>query len=164
MVAHSTDGGLTWPAPAVYLNQGQGGSDKEWTAVDTNPSSPYYHRVYTTWTNFAAGPAFIEKWSSDSGVTWNPAGGSNYVTVSFGAYDSGQFSMPVTLPNGNVIATWNTRRAAGRRADPPTAVRASSTPTPRRRTSAMSTPSRRRPGASTRIPSTMRQPGHRHPV
>jgi hypothetical protein len=107
MVAHSTDGGLTWPSPAVYLNQGQGGSDKEWTAVDLNPASPYYRRVYVTWTNFAAGPAFIEKWSSDNGVTWNPPGGSNYVTVSFGAFDGGQFSMPVVLPNGNVLATWN---------------------------------------------------------
>ena len=107
MVAHSTDGGLTWPSPAVYLNQGQGGSDKEWTAVDLNPASPYHRRVYVTWTNFAAGPAFIEKWSSDDGVTWNPPGGSNYVTVSYGAFDGGQFSMPVVLPNGNVLATWN---------------------------------------------------------
>ena len=38
-------------------------------------------------TNFAAGPQFIEKWSSDSGVTWNPAGGSNFATVSFGGWD-----------------------------------------------------------------------------
>jgi hypothetical protein len=106
MVARSIDGGLTW-GNAVYLNLGQGGSDKEWTAIDLNPASPYYHRIYVTWTNFAAGPEFIEKWSSDNGLTWNPPGGSNYVTVSFGSYDNGQFSMPVVLPNGNVIATWN---------------------------------------------------------
>ena len=74
MVARSTDGGLTWPTPAVSLNPGQGGSDKEWTAIDLNPASPYYHRVYVTWTNFAAGPSFIEKWSSDNGVSWNPPG------------------------------------------------------------------------------------------
>ncbi len=106
MVARSLDGGLTWQN-AVFLNPTQGGSDKEWTAIDLNPSSPYYHRVYVTWTNFAAGPQFIEKWSSDNGVTWNPPGGSNYATVSYGSYDGGQFSMPVVLPNGNVIATWD---------------------------------------------------------
>jgi hypothetical protein len=107
MVARSTDGGLTWPTPAVVVNPGQGGSDKEWTAVDLNPASPYYHRVYVTWTNFAAGPAFIEKWSSDNGVSWNPPG-SAYVTVSFGSHDNGQFSMPVVVPNTHtVVATWN---------------------------------------------------------
>jgi len=48
MVARSTDGGLTWPTPAVALDPGLGGSDKEWTNIDLNPSSPYYHRLYTT--------------------------------------------------------------------------------------------------------------------
>ncbi len=107
LVARSTDGGLTWPTPAVNIDPGLGGSDKEWTAIDLNPASPFYHRLYVTWTNFAAGPQFVEKWSSDNGVTWNPQPGSNYTTVSFGSYDTGQFSMPVVLPNGNVIATWN---------------------------------------------------------
>ena len=106
LVARSSDGGLTW-SPAVKVDPGLGGSDKEWTAIDLTPSSPYYHRLYVTWTNFAAGPNFIEKWSSDYGATWNPTPGTNYVTVSFGGFDSGQFSMPVVLPNGNVIATWN---------------------------------------------------------
>ncbi|MDQ6748872.1 MAG: hypothetical protein M3010_12305, partial [Candidatus Dormibacteraeota bacterium] len=107
LVARSTDGGLTWPTPAVKVDPGLGGSDKEWTALDLNPTSPFYHRLYVTWTNFAAGPQFIEKWSSDSGVTWNPPPGSNYATVSFGNYDRGQFSMPVVLSNGTVLATWD---------------------------------------------------------
>ncbi|PZS02796.1 MAG: hypothetical protein DLM69_03680, partial [Candidatus Chloroheliales bacterium] len=106
LVARSTNGGLTWPTPAVNVAPGIGGTDKEWTAIDLNPASPYYHRMYVTWTNFSAGPQFVEKWSSDSGVTWNPPG-SSYVTVSYGGYDTGQFSMPVAMPNGNVIATWN---------------------------------------------------------
>ena len=37
---------------AQIQNATLGGSDKEWTAVDLNPSSPYYHRVYVTWTRF----------------------------------------------------------------------------------------------------------------
>jgi hypothetical protein len=108
MVAHSTDGGLTWPTPAVAVDPGLGGSDKEWLAQDNNPSSPYYHRLYVTWTNFSAGPSFVEKWSSDSGATWNPSPGTNFVDVSYGTYDNCcQFSMPVVLANGNVIVTWN---------------------------------------------------------
>ncbi|MDQ6746943.1 MAG: glycoside hydrolase, partial [Candidatus Dormibacteraeota bacterium] len=119
LVARSTDGGLTWPTPAVKVDPGLGGSDKEWTAVDLNPASAYYHRLYVTWTNFAAGPQFVEKWSSDNGVTWNPQPGSSYVTVSFGGFDGGQFSMPVVLPNGNVIATWEPggRIAVGKSTD-----------------------------------------------
>jgi hypothetical protein len=108
MVAHSTDGGITWATPAVAVDPGLGGSDKEWLAQDNNPSSPYYHRMYISWTNFSAGPSFVEKWSSDNGATWNPSPGTNYVRVSYGTYDNCcQFSMPVVLPNGNVIVTWN---------------------------------------------------------
>ncbi len=106
-VATSSDGGLTWPTPAVKLDEQLNNSDKEWTAIDLNPSSLYYHRLYTTWTNFNFNqPTFVEKWSSDNGATWNPPD-PNYVTVSYGSSDNGQFSMPVVLPNGNVIATWN---------------------------------------------------------
>ena len=36
MVARTTDGGLTWPTPAVNLDPTLGGSDKEWTAIDLN--------------------------------------------------------------------------------------------------------------------------------
>ncbi len=107
MVARSTDGGLTWPTPAVALDPTLGGSDKEWTTIDMNPAAPTTTGSTPHGPISPPAPDFIEKWSSDSGVTWNPTGGSNYVDVSFGSYDGGQFSMPVELPDGTVIVTWN---------------------------------------------------------
>ena len=73
MVARSTDGGLTWPTPAVYAQPGPGRLRQRVDRRRYQPFQPLLSpRLYVTWTNFAAGPDFIEKWSSDNGVTWNP--------------------------------------------------------------------------------------------
>lgn len=104
-MAQSTDGGITF-APAVMVIPNSY-TDKEWTGIDNNPASPYYHRMYVTWTNFGPGAWIVGKYSTDRGATWLPAG-NNFVPISQGAYDSGQFSMPVPLPNGEVLVTWYT--------------------------------------------------------
>jgi hypothetical protein len=101
-VAKSTDGGITFATatPVIF----DPGTDKEWTAIDNFPASPYHHRMYVSWTNFSAGPAIVLKYSSDRGATWLPASG--FVGVSQPAFEFAQFSMPVVLPNGQVIVTW----------------------------------------------------------
>jgi hypothetical protein len=95
-VTRSTDGGITFlPASQVTSNPN---SDKEWTWVDNNPASPFYHRVYVAWRNFGSGPDIVLNYSTDRGVTWS----ADSQVASF-AY---QFPMPVTLPNGDVLVTF----------------------------------------------------------
>ena len=48
------NGALTWSAP-TFINQTTSPAilnDKEWIAVDHNPTSPFRDRVYVTWTRF----------------------------------------------------------------------------------------------------------------
>ena len=91
-IARSTDGGITFPVVGqVTTNTG---SDKEWTWIDTYPSSPYYHRMYVAWRNFGGGPAITVNYSTDRGATWTPD-----IGVALNAY---QFPMPIVYPNGDV--------------------------------------------------------------
>jgi hypothetical protein len=51
-------GNLTWSQP-TFINPTTAPStinDKEWIAVDANPSSPFRDRVYVTWTRFIFNP------------------------------------------------------------------------------------------------------------
>jgi predicted neuraminidase len=123
----STDGGLTWNVPVqVYSGLGadndplQYFNDKEWITTDTNPSSPYYGRIYLTWTRFKSEyGAFKESpiWSShsdDGGYTWSTAqqiSGSNplctyQVDGPSGVCDEDQFSVPTVAPDGTVYVSF----------------------------------------------------------
>ena len=101
-VTRSTDGGLTWNNTVLPVNEGSGYStDKQWLAVDNNPASPYYHRMYLSWTEFGGCNACIHfVYSSDGGVTW-----SSQTAPALSA-DGMQFSMPTVLWNGNVLVNW----------------------------------------------------------
>jgi hypothetical protein len=95
-VTWTDDGGLTWH-PSVAIVQNQGGlQDKDWFAVDNNPSSPYYHRVYMAWAPNASN--VYSSYSSDGGLTWtspqpipNPGGAST------------EYAYPVVASNGDVF-------------------------------------------------------------
>src|SRR6187551_866785 len=75
----STDGGLTWDVPSV-VGHGLGAHlffDKEDATVDTDPSSPYYGRIYVTWSGFygdakryLSSPIMMAS-SDDGGNTWS---------------------------------------------------------------------------------------------
>jgi hypothetical protein len=101
-VTRSTDGGLTWNNTVLPVNEGSGYStDKQWLAVDNNPASPYYHRMYLSWTEFGGCNGCIHfVYSTDGGVTWS----SQSAEVLSGA--GVQFSMPTVLWNGNVFVNW----------------------------------------------------------
>ena len=127
VVSPSHDGGLTWEqAIEVYDGEGfdfdpvQVFNDKEWIVADNNPSSPFYGRVYVTWTRFLSfSAAYIESpiWEShsdDGGQTWSAAqeiSGSNS-TCTFqeeGApfeCDEDQFSVPTVGPDGTVYVAF----------------------------------------------------------
>lgn len=79
--------GLSWAEP-VTIAEGRGlgkrqvFNDKPWITADTNPSSPYYGRLYVTWdklsttgNDFAShasyGPTMESQSDDDGGLTWS---------------------------------------------------------------------------------------------
>ena len=54
LVSRSTDGGLTWGAPVTVAATGVF-YDKNWTACDNTPASPFYGHCYTEFDNASAG-------------------------------------------------------------------------------------------------------------
>lgn len=125
-VSRSTDGGVTWGTPVVVF-KGTGAGigpatnavfwDKEYIAVDNNPDSPYFGRIYVTATKFingvqgsyVASPIFL-KYSDDGGLTWSAPrqiSGSHpsctyQETGPSGVCDEDQFSYPAVASDGTV--------------------------------------------------------------
>ena len=68
-VTWTDDNGQAWQ-PSVPIVQNQPGlQDKDWFAIDNNPSSPYYHRMYMMYAPDAA--YVVEHHSTDGGLTWS---------------------------------------------------------------------------------------------
>jgi hypothetical protein len=127
VVSPSYDGGITWEqAIEVYDGEGfdfdpvQVFNDKEWIVADNNPSSPFYGRVYVTWSRFlsfsgayAESPIW-ESHSDDGGLTWSTAqeisgSGSTCTFQEEGAAlecDEDQFSVPTIGPGGVVYVAF----------------------------------------------------------
>jgi hypothetical protein len=126
----SDDGGLTWKVPTV-IGYGLGARlffDKEDATVDTDPSSPYYGRVYVTWSAFygdaqryLSSPIMMAS-SDDGGMTWTTPrviSGSNPALCTFqtsgppGQCDEDQASAPRVAPNGDLyVAFMNSQNSA----------------------------------------------------
>ncbi len=76
VVSKSSDNGLTWGGPSVISNaHGPTFNDKNAIWADKNPSSPYYGRLYSSWTQFRGIPGRAEpiltSYSTDGGRTWS---------------------------------------------------------------------------------------------
>lgn len=82
-VQRSTDGGLTFGKPSLVTDDDNANifNDKNWIAVDSTPSSPYYGRVYSVWSRFittGSGSSAVTtspgavSFSDDHGKTWSP--------------------------------------------------------------------------------------------
>ncbi len=54
VVSYSDDDGRTWSAPVIGSTKTNAAqfNDKNWITVDDNPASPYFGRVYLSWTAF----------------------------------------------------------------------------------------------------------------
>src|SRR5207244_12274162 len=63
--------GDTWTLGACAANVSAGNGDRESMAVDNNPTSPFYGRMYVSFNNFAIGGGVIQVTHSDDGPTWS---------------------------------------------------------------------------------------------
>jgi hypothetical protein len=79
VVSYSDDDGATWSAPVIGSTKTNAAqfNDKNWITVDDNPDSPYFGRVYLSWTAFRSAtvrgygnePVMVSV-SSDGGATF----------------------------------------------------------------------------------------------
>lgn len=95
LVSRSIDGGLTWGSP-VAVNVSGHFNDKNWTACDNSPKSPFYGNCYTEFDNASVGDQIQMSTSSDGGLTWGAA-----QTTANGDFGIG--GQPLVQPNGNVV-------------------------------------------------------------
>ncbi len=66
---YSTNFGVSW-SPSVTLVSGS--MDKNLSGSDDAPSSPFYGRSYTVWSNFTLGaPAIVVSYTTNGGVSWS---------------------------------------------------------------------------------------------
>ena len=123
-VSNSLDGGMTWGnSRRVAVGQGTNKAtsmlgvvnDKPWIVADNNPSSPFFGRLYLTWSRFEVrfglnyGSPIYMAYSDNAGMTWSSGveisgADSTYCTDTFGnRCADNQFSTPMVLPSGNVV-------------------------------------------------------------
>ncbi len=95
VVSRSTNGGTIWGNPVtVKAATDSQDFDKNWTACDNTPTSPFYGNCYTEWDDFGHNNQLHMATSSDGGLTWTEG------TVPHAIVIGGQ---PVVQPNGTVI-------------------------------------------------------------
>src|SRR5688500_11001455 len=69
-ITWTDDEGATWQNPSVQVFYPENAlDDKEWFAIDNNPASPYYHRMYMMYAPSAS--YVVEQHSTDGGLTWS---------------------------------------------------------------------------------------------
>ena len=76
VVSRSTDNGVHWSGPSTIADShGITFNDKNAIWADKNPTSPYYGRLYASWTQFRGVPGRAEpvrvSSSADGGRTWS---------------------------------------------------------------------------------------------
>ena len=108
-VSTSDDNGLTWAGPSVAASSsGFVFNDHEDIWADKSPSSPFFGRVYVSWTQFrdissCAEPVMVT-FSDDGGKTWS---GPNQITAAHNCGIGGRQASNVrTDGNGNVYVSW----------------------------------------------------------
>ncbi len=76
-----------------------GGDDKEFIAVDNDPSSPFYGRIHLVWIDFNAGARIYAIYSDDATNWTNPVQlSANGASV--------QGAWPAVAPDGTVYVSW----------------------------------------------------------
>ncbi|MCW2606266.1 MAG: hypothetical protein JWO60_959 [Frankiales bacterium] len=106
-VSRSADDGATWTAPVVAADgHGTLFNDKESLWADRDPRSPFFGRLYLSWTQFrgnGAEPINVAT-SADGGRTWS---GPNQITPAYNNTQGGrQGSVVRSGPDGTVYVVW----------------------------------------------------------
>lgn len=107
-VSWSDDNGESWQGPSVATTRDNpvDFNDKEWLAVDTATKSPYFGRVYTSWTSFrqnTSEPVEVS-YSTDGGATFSAP---KQVSPAANTVKKGrQGSQPVVGADGSVYVTF----------------------------------------------------------
>jgi hypothetical protein len=90
---------IVWPSK----NANTGAPDKQWIAIDTNPSSPFYGRVYAMWVDYVFNPSIplystAQARPDGTHSDWSPA--RELPTINGKRYD--QYLLPHVAPDGTV--------------------------------------------------------------
>ena len=109
-VSTSNDDGANWSPPSIAANAGgHVFNDKESIWADNNPASPYFGRVYVSWSQFRSIPgtnvAIRVVFSADGGQTWSVP---RQVSSAYNNAQRGgrQFSALRTARDGTVYMAW----------------------------------------------------------
>jgi hypothetical protein len=97
-VSRSTDDGRTWGPPVSIPPpvSKDVNLDKNWTACDNHPGSPFYGHCYTELDNFGDNDLELMSTSTDGGLTWS-------TPIPTAGHDKGLGGQPVALANGTVV-------------------------------------------------------------
>ncbi len=97
---YSTNYGVNWSTPYTITSVS---SDKNFTGTDDYPSSPYYGKSYTVWSNMSLGaPPIVISGTTNGGVSWGAVSQIN--TPPSGHYSQG--ADIICGPGGTVLVTW----------------------------------------------------------
>ena len=96
---YSTNFGVNWSTP--FTIPGGSPSDKNMTATDDVPSSPYYGRTYTVWSKTSGTWPIMVSYTTNSGVSWSTAAQINTPSTTSQGCDV------VVGPGGVVYVTWS---------------------------------------------------------
>ena len=112
VVSYSDDNGVTWSAPVIAFTKENPNNfnDKEDIWADKNPASPFFGRVFVTWTQFRsanqlpAEPIFVT-YSADGGSSFT-AGNQLSPAGNNGTGNGRQGSAVRSGPDGSVYVAW----------------------------------------------------------
>lgn len=112
-VSYSDDDGATWSAPVVVESRDNAVnfSDKEWIGVDNSPASPYFGRVYVSWSDFRAkdninSEPVMMAVSANGGASFGKSLQLSNASNPAGPANGRQDTVVTTGPDGAVYAVW----------------------------------------------------------
>jgi hypothetical protein len=99
ITTHNGKPDVVWPSK----NANTGAPDKQWLAIDTNPASPFYGRVYAMWVDYVFNPSiplYSTAQANPDGThsDWTPA--RELPTINGNRFD--QYLLPHVAPDGTV--------------------------------------------------------------